>query len=144
MDAIVFEHFGTGRESVNRRTAEAEPTNDCSSHELFPLIEDTVPCRDWQIGRSLNACMLNVYINGRWTDTVIRCGGTQASRLLKAHKIILAARSPVFEAMVFGPCKDSKTEFNFPHADVDIFEKMLRYVHHLYLYYIIIYTILMR
>ena len=110
----------TSDSQINTHDVEdSSETNDDSSITL-------PPSRDWQVDKSLGGSLGNVLENSRWTDMVIRCGANHETRDLKAHKVILAARSPVFEAMLFGPCSEQKTEYEFPNANVDIFEKLLR------------------
>ncbi|KAM0868378.1 hypothetical protein ACQ4PT_041366 [Festuca glaucescens] len=64
--------------------------------------------------------------NGRAADLTLLVGG----REFKAHSLILAVRSPVFYAQLFGPMRDKNTQ----HIEVDdieptIFEMLLHFVY---------------
>jgi speckle-type POZ protein len=64
--------------------------------------------------------------NGRGADVTLLVGG----REFRAHRHILAARSPVFDAQLFGPLMDKDTQ----HIEVDdmeptIFEMLLHFVY---------------
>ena len=83
----------------------------------------------WQIGKSLDRCMLQMFDVQLWTDVMFRCGDQAPENLddrVRAHRIVLAARSPVFEAMFFGPCKDTNAEVEIQDAESEHFKMFLR------------------
>lgn len=45
---------------------------------------------------------------------------------LRAHKIVLAARSPVFQAQFFGPCAEKEKTLYIEHARKNIMDLFLR------------------
>lgn len=67
-----------------------------------------VVTEDWRAGKNLNQCMLEMFHKGLWTDVTFRCmDHDDGEEVIKAHRNVLAARSPVFQAMFFGPCATS-------------------------------------
>ncbi|XP_045193670.2 uncharacterized protein LOC123549559 [Mercenaria mercenaria] len=84
---------------------------------------------DWQQGKGIGACMLEMYDRCLWTDVMFHCKDSEEREVIKAHKIVLAARSPVFQAMFFGPCADGKDEVNLKDVEQDIFLLVLRYIY---------------
>ena len=79
----------------------------------------------------LGTCMLQLFDGGLWTDISFRCSDQSEENFddrIHAHKIVLAARSPVFQAMFFGPCKDSNTVIEVQDAESQYFKLFLRYV----------------
>ena len=57
--------------------------------------------------------------SGKGTDVNIQVNG----EILAAHKLVLAARSPVFRAQLFGQMKDQNTEFiNVKEMEVPVFK----------------------
>ena len=60
------------------------------------------------------------------TDVVLQCQGKE----FKAHKLILAAASPVFEAMFQEGTKEHEDNYvNIEDMDSDVFEVFLRYLY---------------
>lgn len=64
--------------------------------------------------------------NGKFSDiTLVVC-----NKEFKAHKMILATRSPVFEAMFEHDCKEvQEGKVNIPDVPADAFEELLRYMY---------------
>lgn len=57
--------------------------------------------------------------SGKGTDVNIQVNG----EIFAAHKLVLAARSPVFRAQLFGQMKDQNTEFiNVKEMEVPVFK----------------------
>ncbi|XP_053401103.1 BTB/POZ domain-containing protein 1-like [Mercenaria mercenaria] len=84
---------------------------------------------DWQQGRYLVSCMKEMYDRSLWTDVKFHCKDHEEEETIQAHKIVLAARSPVFQAMFYGPCADGKDEFELKDTEKDIFLLLLRYIY---------------
>ena len=83
----------------------------------------------WQSDLKLGDCMLQLFDEGLWTDISFRCSDQTEENPrdgIHAHKIVLAARSPVFQAMFFGPCKESNTVIEVQDAESQYFELFLR------------------
>jgi len=51
-------------------------------------------------------------------------------REIKAHKFILAASSPVFKGMFFGPMKESKDVIDVKETTFESFKKLIEYIYH--------------
>jgi len=51
-------------------------------------------------------------------------------REIKAHKLILAARSPVFTNMFLGPMKETKNVIEVKETTFDAFRKLIEYIYH--------------
>jgi len=49
---------------------------------------------------------------------------------IKAHKYILAASSPVFKAMFFGPMKENKDVVEVKETSYEAFKKLIEYIYH--------------
>jgi len=49
---------------------------------------------------------------------------------IRAHKFILAASSPVFKAMFFGPMKESKDVIEVKGTSFEAFKRLLEYIYH--------------
>ena len=56
-------------------------------------------------------------------------GGGGAETRFKAHKFLLALRSPVFEAMFYGPMAESTKEIVVPDVTPTAFKAMLNYLY---------------
>lgn len=50
----------------------------------------------------------------------------KSGQLIKAHKIILACSSKVFESMFDGPLKEQKKAVRIPNIDITSFTEVLR------------------
>ncbi|XP_060557021.1 BTB/POZ domain-containing protein 3-like isoform X2 [Ruditapes philippinarum] len=84
---------------------------------------------NWRQGKTVGACMGEMFDRGLWTDVEFQCKDHSKKGIIKAHKIVLAARSPVFEAMFFGPCADGKSVVEVKNIESDIFQALLRYIY---------------
>ncbi|XP_032222942.1 speckle-type POZ protein [Nematostella vectensis] len=74
----------------------------------------------------LSSHMGNLLDNATFSDTVLIAGG----REFKAHKAILAARSPVFSAMFEHEMEESrKGRVEILDIDPDVFQEMLKFVY---------------
>ena len=75
---------------------------------------------------SILKCVQDSYINGQFTDCVIVCNG----RKFNCHKVILAGRSPVFNAMFTHDMEESRSgRIDIKDLDVDTVGKMLAYIY---------------
>ena len=110
----------TGSEGHRDRVSDLKERHpDCSAD----------PTDRWQSDVKLGDCMLQLFDAGLWTDVSFRCSDQTEENpgdRIYAHKIVLAARSPVFRAMFFGPCKDSNTVIEVQDADSQDFDLFLR------------------
>jgi hypothetical protein len=78
---------------------------------------------DWQLNKNLGGCLIELYERNLWTDVKFRCKDHDEGETIHAHKIVLAARSPVFQQMFFGAFKQNKDEID---ADKRVFDLLLR------------------
>ncbi|XP_045194650.2 BTB/POZ domain-containing protein 6-like [Mercenaria mercenaria] len=99
-----------------------------ADNDNIELVEKHLP-GDWQQGKSLGACMVELFDRGLWTDVKFHFKNQEQEQMIQAHRIVLAARSPVFQAMFFGPCADGKTEIELKDVEKDIFLLFLRYIY---------------
>lgn len=79
---------------------------------------------DWQAGKSVIECNKYMFLNQLYCDVTFRVGEEEAVKEIKAHKYVLASRSNVFEAMLFGSL--SETVIRIPDIESGIFVAMLR------------------
>ena len=74
----------------------------------------------------LNKDFQDLFENRKLSDVTFIVRGQQ----IKAHKIILAARSPVFAAMFEHPLKGNLTGIvDVPDIEANVFEELLRYIY---------------
>jgi hypothetical protein len=95
-----------------------EACNETQSNQSLPAA--------WQHDKALGDCMIKLYENKLWTDVKFRCKGHDDIERIYAHKIVLAARSPVFQAMFFGPCTEEKEEIMLDNIEAETFDLFLR------------------
>ena len=75
---------------------------------------------------SIAKCLEDSYIDGQFTDCVIICQG----REFKCHKVVLAGRSPVFNAMFTHDMEESRSgRIEIKDLDVDTMDSMLSYIY---------------
>ncbi len=84
---------------------------------------------DWQCYKSLPECTLHLLEQQVACDVTFLVGPQEGERKeIQAHKLILLARSPVFQAMFCGAlAENSGSSINIPDIDPDVFMQMLRY-----------------
>lgn len=63
--------------------------------------------------------------NGNLADVIFEIGG----KYIPAHRLLLAARSTVFERMFYGPAKLNDRIINILDSSADTFERMLMYIY---------------
>jgi speckle-type POZ protein len=83
----------------------------------------------WQRDKVLGECMIELYENNLWTDVKFKCSDSETYERVHAHKIVLAARSPVFQELFFGTCTDVKEEIVLDSTTEETFDLFLRYVY---------------
>ncbi|XP_060560402.1 BTB/POZ domain-containing protein 6-B-like [Ruditapes philippinarum] len=83
----------------------------------------------WQVDKDLKACLKELYDKKLWTDVKIHCKDHIDGECFLAHKVVLAARSPVFQSMFFGTCADGKDEIYLDKVDTNAFHLFLRYLY---------------
>ncbi|KAJ8875998.1 hypothetical protein PR048_023906 [Dryococelus australis] len=85
---------------------------------------DNASC-DWQLSKeSLVDRMKIVLRTSQWSDCVFRVGPEDDHQMFRVHKLILAASSPVFGAMCFGPLAE-KSCISVPDIEPHVFEILL-------------------
>ena len=90
-----------------------------------PLLSE-VSAGDAEKQVSILKCVQDSYINGQFTDCVIVCNG----RKFNCHKVILAGRSPVLNAMFTHDMEESRSgRIDIKDLDVDTVGKMLAYIY---------------
>ncbi|XP_053394972.1 uncharacterized protein LOC123524307 [Mercenaria mercenaria] len=83
----------------------------------------------WQLSKNLRDCLTELYDRSLWTDVKFRCKDHDENGKIYAHKIVLAARSSVFQAMFFGQCSDGKDEVHLDQAETKTLDVFLRYIY---------------
>lgn len=83
-------------------------------------------CQNWQVGKNLGTCIQGMYDSKLWTDVKFRCKDHDEGERTHAHKIILAARSPVFQELFYGSRAENKDELELLDIQKDIFDIFLR------------------
>lgn len=81
---------------------------------------------DWQAGKSVIECNKYMFLNQLYCDVTFRVGEEEAVKEIKAHKYVLASRSNVFEAMLFGRLSETSDVIPIPDIEPGIFNAMLR------------------
>ena len=79
---------------------------------------------DWQMGKDRKECMTYMFDNEVFCDVEFKVG--EEGELIKAHKLLLASRSPVFEGMLFGKLQETKSPMMIPDVDPAVFKALLR------------------
>ncbi|KAK2142515.1 hypothetical protein LSH36_945g00093, partial [Paralvinella palmiformis] len=97
----------------------------------FQIMAQSVEERGWQVGKSLTQCLENLLTNEMSTDVTFNIkpsSGHIGDVKLSAHKLILCARSPVFEAMFSGKflyTDDIKLKGNNVHPILNLGRKYI-------------------
>ena len=90
-------------------------------------VEGSVPSYDYKLSDELlNIQLWSAAQNGHCTDVQLVVG----ERVFPVHKVILAARSPVFNAMFSNAMTESKSGIvNITDVDPDVLEQFLRFMY---------------
>ncbi|XP_067007075.1 BTB/POZ domain-containing protein 2 [Anabrus simplex] len=80
---------------------------------------------DWQLSKeTVLERIQTLFKTSQWSDCTFKVEG----QIFKAHRLILASCSPVFEAMCFGPLAE-KACINVPDMEPDVFKILLEYIY---------------
>lgn len=89
-------------------------------------LQKKVDGTDWRDDKSLVKCMIHMLTEEVMCDVTFRVGRDKTP--IKAHKYMLASRSPVFYTMFEGSLPETG-EINVPDIDENIFQIILRYIY---------------
>lgn len=83
---------------------------------------------NWQAGKNVLECNRFMLSNELYCDVLFKVGdmGTE----IKTHKYVLASRSDVFAAMLYGNLSEDSDFINTPDIEPEIFRAILRFVRH--------------
>lgn len=81
---------------------------------------------DWQLNKTLPACMMHMLEHEIMCDISFRIGPEQ--KIVKAHKYMLCSRSPVFYTMIEGSLPETG-EIDIPDIDPETFNILLEYIY---------------
>lgn len=82
---------------------------------------------DWQAGKSVIECNKYMFLKQLYCDVTFRVG--MAGKEIKAHKYVLASRSNVFEAGLFGHLLETSDVIDVPDIEAEIFDAMMRFLY---------------
>lgn len=88
--------------------------------------------QNWQIDKKLGSCLTELYNRSLWTDVSFRCSDHSVDNVadrIHAHTLVLAARSPVFQAMFYGACANGKKEVVREDIDKESLDCFQRYLY---------------
>ncbi|XP_052787254.1 BTB/POZ domain-containing protein 6-B-like [Mya arenaria] len=92
--------------------------------------DNTGERKHWQEDKGVPGSILYTYENSLWTDVTLECSAENGdTRYLKAHRMILASRSPVFEGMLFGPAADKGDTIQITSFTYELMDFLLRYLY---------------
>ena len=80
--------------------------------------------QDWQSRKSPTECNKHALNNELYTDIEFTVG--KEKEAIKAHKYVLATRSPVFEKMFFGALPESTSPITITDVEPEAFRNLLR------------------
>jgi len=81
------------------------------------------------IPRTLPNCLENLIKTGQNSDVELVVGEEGATEHYHAHKLILAARSDVFQAMFYGPIKETTDRICIPDCDPEAFKLVINFIY---------------
>ena len=79
---------------------------------------------DWQVNNNLSKCIKFLLTSQMYCDVTFKVG--REGQLMKTHKLVLTARSPVFERMFYGSMSESTDPIVIPDIEPDGFASLLR------------------
>ncbi|KAL4224221.1 hypothetical protein ACF0H5_017674 [Mactra antiquata] len=80
---------------------------------------------DWRHKKPISQCLSYLSEHKMWHDVTFTFSG----KLLHAHRLLLSLRSPVFEAMFYGPAADKNEVIEISDIEYDVFDCLLRYMY---------------
>ncbi|KAL3854102.1 hypothetical protein ACJMK2_013381 [Sinanodonta woodiana] len=83
----------------------------------------------WEAGNTVLGCLEQLCMLDHFADVHFVFPKCQGQGLLPAHRLILAMRSPVFEAMFYGGLSESSHEIRIEDIPMEIFSLLLRYIY---------------
>ncbi|PSN40271.1 hypothetical protein C0J52_11910 [Blattella germanica] len=84
---------------------------------------------DWQLTKECMRDRIQTLLKtSQWSDCTFRVGENSDFEIFKAHRIILASSSPVFEAMFFGPLAEEQC-VAIEDLEPDVFRILLEYIY---------------
>ncbi|CAH2988448.1 unnamed protein product [Chilo suppressalis] len=88
------------------------------------------PGRDWQLGcMELKQRGAHLLQSSQWSDCSFLVGSDSNRITIKAHKLVLACASPVFEAMFYGGMAEKDGPVEILDVEPEAFETLLRYIY---------------
>ncbi|XP_064613902.1 BTB/POZ domain-containing protein 6-like isoform X2 [Liolophura sinensis] len=88
-----------------------------------------VRMEDWRDRKGMKGCLEYCLDNEHLMDIQFRFVEETPLQTARAHRLILAVRSPVFEAMFYGPLADGADHVDITDIDSSAFRAMLRYIY---------------
>ncbi|XP_046997769.1 BTB/POZ domain-containing protein 6-like [Schistocerca americana] len=84
---------------------------------------------DWQLSKdNVSERIRMLHSTSQWSDCSFKVGSQTQSQVFRAHKLILAASSPVFEAMCYGPLAEEAC-VKIPDVEPEVFRILLEYIY---------------
>lgn len=84
---------------------------------------------DWQLSKECVRDRIETLLKtSQWSDCTFQVGERTDFEVFKAHKLILASCSPVFEAMCFGPLAEKQC-ISIDDMEPDVFRMLLEYIY---------------
>lgn len=77
-------------------------------------------------GKSVVLCLQTLFDEQLWTDVSFTFPEEDDVEDINAHRLILASRSPVFQAMFYGPLADTSNKIEIKSISKQAFEDVLR------------------
>ena len=94
------------------------------SEHICPLTSRYSKMMDWQTNKAPTECIEYLLKNEAFSDVVFEVG--ENHERIKAHKLILAMRSPVFERMFYGALPEKDEPILIEDLKPDAFKALLR------------------
>ncbi|KAL5018975.1 hypothetical protein ScPMuIL_004697 [Solemya velum] len=82
---------------------------------------------DWQTGKTLPECTQYMLEHEVACDVTFLLGETKEQ--VRAHKVFMISRSPVFSAMFCGPLAETQDSIPIPDIEPEVFRILLRYMY---------------
>lgn len=80
---------------------------------------------NWQTGKNVLGCNEYMFINQLYCDVNFKVGTAGVN--VKAHKYVLASRSSVFAAMLYGSLLEVSDAIAVPDIEPEVFGVLLKY-----------------